>query len=94
MEIAEDNRIEEFGRAVYIYARRVLDDLDAQRLTSQQADDLFMLIDLYVGERDIEDKLPVGLQRLIFKGLHLYHLGKKFGPDLHLMHELIDIGLA
>ena len=49
-----------------------------------------MVIDLYVTEKNLRDRLTGEIQDLLFEGLLFHDLGTPHGPDFEFMRTLIQ----
>lgn len=92
LEMTEGGDVATFQRRLFELASRVLGELEEGSIAAKQADDIFMVIDLYVTELDLRERLVEETRQLIMEGLHLHHYGSVHGPSVELMRKLINEG--
>lgn len=90
LELCEQGKLKAFEKALSDLSFRLLQDFKDGSITGKEVDDLFMIIDLYVSEKELRDHLTEETQRLLFEGLLFHDAGGPHGPDIEFMHQLIQ----
>ena len=88
--LLEGGNVAGFEKALATLAAEVLEDLSMKKTSPKQADDLFMIVDLYITETELREKLSVEARELLFEGLLFHHYGDRHGPDIQRMKQLIQ----
>ncbi|HBQ37508.1 MAG TPA: hypothetical protein DD714_00600 [Candidatus Omnitrophica bacterium] len=89
LELAESGDIGKFEEAICTFTAQVLADLEAKSIGPREADALFMVLDLYITEVDLREKLRKEIQGLVMEGMLFHHYGDVHGPSIDLIRELI-----
>ncbi len=87
---AERKNLDGFEKEICHLASAVLQNIKAGKLTPAQAQDLFMVVDLYVTKKNLRGRLTKSVRGLLFEGLLFHDFDTPHGPDLDLMRTLID----
>lgn len=90
LEIAEQGRLIDFEISFCKFALQIIEDVEAGNRTPNEANNLFLLVDLYITEKEIEDNISDEIQELVMEGLHFHHLGDDWKPDVVRMRSLIE----
>lgn len=89
LELAEQGELRKFEEAICVFTSKILKQVARHELSAQEADSLFMVLDLYVTEKDLREQLSPDVQELIFEGLLFHHFRERHGPDLARMRDLL-----
>src|SRR3989338_7565936 len=79
---AEEKNIDGFEKEICHLTLEILEDIQVEKLSSAGAQDLFMVIDLYITKKNLRDSLTKSVRDLLFEGLLFHDLGTVHGPDL------------
>jgi len=90
LELAEEGRLIDFELSLCRFALQVIEDVRVGIQSPKEADDLFVLIDNYISEKEIGDELSDEIHEIILEGHHFHHFGEDYGPDVTLMKNLIE----
>ena len=83
------DKTDEFVKDFLIAASQVISDVRCDRISPEEADGFFTLIDLFAAEAGVEEDLPEPIIRLIGEGILFHDHGTEFGPDLDWMENTI-----
>src|SRR5438093_1306389 len=73
--------------ALAVLALWALDAVDAGRLTPQEANNIFVMLDIGIGDRP-GPELSDRVQQLVLEGEHFHHHGEEWGPDADQLRAL------
>jgi hypothetical protein len=73
--------------AIALLALWVLDAVEAGRMTGDEANRIFVLLDVSIGELD-GPRLSEGIQQLVVEGEHFHHFGEEHGADPQHLKDL------
>lgn len=84
----------EFERALCQLAERLIERVESKTMSSEEADQVFTLLDVFCSEREPGLTLSEYIEELLLEGQHFHHFGDIHGPNVGLMRELIRRGLG
>ena len=73
--------------ALAVLALWALDAVEADRLTPQEANSIFVLLDIGIGDRP-GPELSDQVQQRVLEGEHFHHHGEEWGPDADQLRAL------
>ena len=76
------------GRALADLTEALCDEIEGGRLAAKDADKVFTVLDLYLGERFRNEALQSEVIELLTEGMTLHHLGEDVGTDLATLRRL------
>ncbi len=88
LKLVEEDKIDKFEKEICRFTLEVLKEIKEEKLLPEAAQDLFMVIDLYITKKNLRDRLKKIVQDLLFETLLFHDFGTVHGPDLDFMRTL------